>query len=229
MTLSLDALFDSFITILSQGDQYSSNRTISGFNTGNDYKKIIATEGQAILFLQKNREMIERIRRPLHLLNDDRWSLSFETYRHLLKYAKKENINVIVFINPYHSDYLEIVRQTGHWKLFTEWKKKIAQTTFGFNNVTLWDFALVNEFTTEQPPPEGTTNTKINWFWEPAHYNKNYGDLILGQILDETDDKGIVSGIKVTNISHYIKMLNKQEFLLKSSNSSHRILQLLIK
>ena len=226
VTFSLSALSDSFFTIMSQHDKFSSNLTPAGFNTAYDYNKIIATEGQSVLFLQKNREMLKRMNRPMYLMNDQAWSQSFETYEQLLNFAKQKKINVTVFINAYHSDYLEVIKQTGLWNLFLQWKAKIAKITLDFNDVSLWDFALVNQYTIESPPKNGIKNSKIEWFWEPAHYNKNYGNLMLSQMY-KTTCSNMNIGLQVENIDKYNKQLKTQKLLLQSSESAERISVLL--
>lgn len=118
-------------------------------------------------------------------------------------------------INPYHSDYLEVIRQTGHWKQFIEWKTKIAQITLSYDNISLWDFAVLNLYTKESLPTEKNSKKHLKWFWEPAQYNKNYGSLMLSQILD-------INCIKVPkerNIAIFVNDISQYKKELSNKNS----------
>ena len=111
---SLIALQDSVVTILSQKNKYSATRQKDGFNPGLDYQPIIYNEGQAILFHQKNQEVSRRLRNNNLGLFDasGQWSVPFEALKQFLNWAKDKRLHVILFINPYHSDYLVLINST---------------------------------------------------------------------------------------------------------------------
>ena len=94
---------------------------------------------------------------------------------------------MILFVNPYHEDYLEIVWRAGLWPLFEDWKRRLLRLASDGGAEALWDFSLLNEYTTEDPPPQGDKQATLHWFWEPAHYKAELGELMLGQMLGEPD------------------------------------------
>ena len=184
---SIDTVEDSLYTLFSQGNDHSANRSPNGFNPALDYLDLIDQEGQQVLFLKKNKELANSFSRTkLSIFGDgNQWSYEFETVSQTLRYLKQRNIKVALFINPYHVDYLTLIALTGRWKEFEQWKRQL-QRLAERNDVILWDFAILNKFTMEQPPYEGDKNITLKWFWEPAHYKAKYGDLMLQQILGKS-------------------------------------------
>jgi hypothetical protein len=181
---SLDTIRDSAYTLFSQNNKRASHRGKDGFNPARDYLDIIALEGQKVLFLQKNQEVAQSLSRHTRSIfgPGKNWSYEFETVSRMLDYMKQRNTNVILFINPYHVDYLSLIELSGRWKEFEQWKYYLQQLAER-KGVVLWDFSLLNEYTTEQLPSKSQKGTLLQWFWEPAHYKSKYGDLMLQQIL----------------------------------------------
>jgi hypothetical protein len=96
---------------------------------------------------------------------------------------------VVLFINPYHADYLLTLDLAGRWPQFEAWKIKLASIADEFS-VELWDFSGINRFSTNQAPVPGDKKTILKWFWEPAHYRMEYGDLMLSSMLQRPCDEG---------------------------------------
>ncbi len=181
---SLDAMEDSLRTVFGQDDLYTPSIREDGFNPARDYPGIIAWEGQGVLFQQKNASIAKMFSRPgLNLFPAHlQWSPEFESVRQLLLYAQTHGVEVTLFINPYHADYFLSLDLSGHWQKFETWKKHLVKLTDEFG-VKLFDFSGLTPFSTEPAPPLDDKETTLRWFWEPAHYRKEYGDLMLGQML----------------------------------------------
>ena len=190
---SLDTVKDSLKTLFGQADRHSSSVRRDGFNPARDYLEIIEWEGQGVLFQQKNREISRMFSRPgLRLFQgESRWSPDFESVRRLLQFARNHNVTVVLFINPYHADYLLTLELAGRWPQFESWKRQLASLADDFS-VELWDFSGINLLSTEQVPAPGDKKTTLKWFWEPAHYRMEYGDLMLSRMLQRTCDEGNV-------------------------------------
>ena len=209
---SLDTVKDSLRTLSGQSDRYSSSVRRDGFNPALDYLEIIAWEGQGVLFQQKNREVSRLFSRPgLKLFQgESRWSPDFESISRLLQYARKHNVTVVLFINPYHADYLLTLEMAGHWSQFESWKRRLASLADEFS-VELWDFSGISLLSTEQVPDPGDKKTTLKWFWEPAHYRMEYGDLMLGRMLQRPCGEGgtgpVGSVITTGNIDAHIMQL----------------------
>jgi len=207
--LSLDTLEDSLRTITSQGNINTSNRTILGFNPARDYLDIIRSEGQAVLFQQKNDQVISTLlKRDWSIYHaGSRWSHDFEALKRLMEISKKRGAKLILFINPYHAQYLENIRQTGKWPLFEQWKRELVRLIDSDTNNAIWDFSGYDRYTTETESASKETTHK--WFWEPAHYRKELGDKMLDQMLGNDCPKNAVQAefgslISTANIEEHL-------------------------
>jgi hypothetical protein len=220
---SLDTLKDSLKTLFGQANIYSSTLRRDGFNPALDYLDIIASEGQSVLFQQKNDDISKMLSKPgLKLFQGDSLrSPDFETIRRLLQFSDKHRVKVLLFINPYHADYLASLELAGRWPEFESWKRQLTTLATEFN-VELWDFSGINPLSTEQVSAPGDKTTTLKWFWEPAHYRKEFGDLMLSRMLrrycdiDNTSPVGIL--LTAENIDSHLMLLRndmvryKQEF-----------------
>jgi hypothetical protein len=209
---SLDTVKDSLKTLSGQANLHSSSIRRDGFNPALDYLDIIMWEGQGVLFQQKNSEISRMFSRSGISLfqGKSRWSPDFESVRRLLQFARNHNVTVVLFINPYHADYLLTLDLAGRWPQFESWKRKLASLADEFSAV-LWDFSEINSLSTELAPAPGDKQTTLEWFWEPAHYRMEYGDLMLGRMLQRTCEEGNASpaGSLITtgNIDAHISRL----------------------
>ena len=74
-----------------------------------------------------------------------------------------------------------------------DWKKGLVDVlaaeaaASGRPQFPLWDFSGFNTVTTERVPPAGDTTTLVKGFFEPSHYKKDVGDMMLDRMLDVTD------------------------------------------
>lgn len=108
---------------------------------------------------------------------------SFDDYRAMLDFARRENIALYVFINPVHAAYLNMYAQRGIWDDFTAWKSRIAEITKPYD-APLWDFATFNPVTEEPVPAKEDTESQMRWFWDKDHYKDATGDIILRKLFD---------------------------------------------
>ena len=136
-------------------------------------------------FRHKNASIIAEFSDPgLELLDSDsNWSLQLESIKRLLDLAETKDIRITLFINPYHAEYLTAIDIGQKWRLLEQWKRIMVELTDQYDDVALWDFNQFNEYATERPPERGETGKMLRWFWEPAHYNKRLGDLMLANML----------------------------------------------
>ena len=188
---SMAALGDSIMTLAAQHDPHSATRREDGFNPAQDYLPIIRNEGQAVLFTQKNAEVGKRLRQDdLGVLDaNGGQALPLLALRHLLQWAKSRDIEVVLFINPYHSDYLVQIETSGKWKVFEQWKRQLTAAADEYA-VPLWDFNAFDRYSTETPPPPDDRQGVLQWYWEPAHYRAELGDLMLEAMLGRSCGKG---------------------------------------
>ncbi len=50
------------------------------------------------------------------------------------------------------------------------------------DDVRLWDFMDYSGFSTEVVPPAGDRQTSTKWFWEPTHFKKSLGRIMIGRM-----------------------------------------------
>jgi hypothetical protein len=68
-----------------------------------------------------------------HLSND-----FLDLFRHTALQARRQGIRVILFVPPMSEYELELIRQSGHWQTFQNWKRGLAAIG------PLWDFSGYN-------------------------------------------------------------------------------------
>ena len=186
--LSLTAFKDSIMTLAAQHWPLARTITAQGFNPANEYMDIILSEGQHVLFEQKNAELAEQLGRQEWSIftPHTQWSPAFEALDRAIGMIQAKGAKVVVFINPYHVQYLDRIREAGYSQLLSQWKQALAALISQKDGVALWDFAMVDRYTTETPPPKGDRRNMLSWFLEPAHYRKELGDLVLRTMLAGT-------------------------------------------
>lgn len=183
--LSLDALIHSVGTVWRQSSRFNSTRTAAGFNPADGfYIPIVQSEGTEVLFAQKNRLVMKILtaRRWAIYQGPTSWSTEFEAVQRMLRQSRDKGIQVKLFINPYHAEYLASIDIAGLWPLFEEWKRRLLTIASEEGNVPLWDFSAFDQFSTEPVISLAKTGEGLKWFWEPAHYRKELGDIMLANL-----------------------------------------------
>lgn len=138
-----------------------------------------------------------RIWRPApaerYCFSRDGKSSTFATLRGIVKFARAHGIDLRIFINPVHARLLVALRQTGLWPMYEEWKQGIVgvlaeeAAADGEPPFPLWDFSGFNSVTMEHVPAAADHTTIMLGFWEPSHYKKQIGDLMLNRMLDYSE------------------------------------------
>jgi len=216
LVFSLDTLNASITTIFQQKAMVS-NISPFGFNSALSYVAIMNSEGIKPLFKQKLHEISTRlISKPWTIKAQDVYPYS-PTFAHLgrlIRLAKQKNINITFFINPYHFSYLHTLSDNNQWHNFTLWKETLVDylnVTQG-DNFILWDFSGASNFVNETVPL-ANPKQQMQWFWEPAHYKKELGDILLERLFTEQDEEYF--GIKLT-VENVAGVLEKDQASLQS-------------
>jgi hypothetical protein len=185
-TLSLDALTDSVSTLIQADAPYGSTRRGDGFNPARDYIGIVNAEGQGVLFEQKNLEVMQRLAQgPFELYVPGReGSQAFKSVRFILELARRDGVQVDLFINPYHADYLAAVELSGNWRLLEQWKRSLAALAADFEGASLWDFNGFDRYSSQLLTPDMRAGDALAWYWEPAHYRAELGERMIARIND---------------------------------------------
>ncbi len=179
--IALGTLQDSLLTISGQRETASNLRN-DGFNTGNDMRAATLSEGVKMLFSQKMPMLVKSFSsRPLKTYSvGTQWSPSFNKLSFLLKYLQNHNIQTKIFINPYHMVYLQTIDHSGLTDEFSIWKSQLIKMVSKIStdrNITLWNFSDPHSYISE--PFLNRGNKPLHWFWEPAHYKTELGDIMI--------------------------------------------------
>ena len=183
LLFSLDTFISSLHTITKQGHNANSINA-QGFNTAAGYIDIMKYEGIVVLFQQKYNQLVNQLHKQNYYIEKEvNKSPQLAALTQLLQETNKRNIDVQFFINPYHYSYLHILDEAGYWAHFNDWKQLIT-TFFSDRDTppTVWDFSGFNHFTNERLPFE-KIHQPMDWYWEPAHYKQELGDIILTTML----------------------------------------------
>lgn len=135
--------------------------------------------------------------------------------RQILELCAAHAVQVTALINPVHADYLEIWDTQGYWPVFEDWKRQlVALTTQHRDHAVLWDFTGYYSYSTESVPVDGRD---LRYFWEPAHYTPELGDLIVRRILGTGDAGDASFGAILTpaSLESYLAAIRTQQQLYR--------------
>jgi hypothetical protein len=221
MAFSLDAFNASISTVIQQESMVSSISPL-GFNSALSYVAIMNSEGIKPLFRQKLNDISTRLTSKPWVIKAKKkapYSPIFAHLGRLIQIAKQRNINIVFFINPYHFSYLHTLAESSQWRNFQVWK----ETLVNYLNVKqgeefiLWDFSGSSDFVNEAVPL-ANPKKQMKWFWEPAHYRKELGDILLACMFLEPEDYSVGFGVRLTkeNIAGLLKrdQVSLQEYLI---------------
>lgn len=183
---SLDALVSSVRTVLLQSPAQPT-RDARGFNPANDFARAVNVEGPAALFSQKLATLEARYAQPYGLrYRDGSVSTAFDALSQFLDIAASEEIEVVIFTNPFHEAFWGLLERIGLRSLHAEWLGMIEDTIRASSgNAELWEFSMDSPFIHEAVPPAGVRTGPLAWFWEPAHYRRELGDLMVEAMLSD--------------------------------------------
>ena len=114
---------------------------------------------------------------------------TFDHFRELVRFARKSGIDLRLFIAPIHGRLLLALQEAGLWPQYEDWKRGLVDSLeeeareSGGVAFPIWDFSGFNSVTMEPVPPAGDIETEVLWFWEPSHFKKEAGDLMLDRVL----------------------------------------------
>jgi hypothetical protein len=110
---------------------------------------------------------------------------SMEQLQSIIELCRQRGAQLILLINPVHADELKILDRLGYWREFESWKRDLVHLAAKYRNeeqvghIQLWDFTGFTPYTTEVV---STDTSSLHWFWDPHHYTKSLGQLIVARI-----------------------------------------------
>jgi hypothetical protein len=186
-TATMRALNDSVTTVVQQWVPDPSDMASDGSSIKQEFVTAAQTEGMHNLFAQKDVYDAERMGTVAHVLAASNGpTANLDTVAAIIAFTRAHGVKLTLAITPRHSDELEIYWHLGLWPRVEQFKTELAAlvATQG-NGVRLWDFMDYSAFTTEPVPPEGDLRTATRWFWDPNHFKRALGRIMVAQILGE--------------------------------------------
>jgi hypothetical protein len=129
---------------------------------------------------------------------------TMQVFRDFVDDIYRSGVDVRFYLEPMHARMMLALQDAGLWPQFEDWKRGVVAINdeearkFGKPPLPLFDFSGFNSVTDIALPPADDRSHTVKWFWEPSHYKKAAGDLILSRILDDAsperpvpDDFGI--------------------------------------
>ena len=101
--------------------------------------------------------------------------------KNLVLSLKKRNINVVLFMQPVHSSFYEIIKQNGAWDNILKFKIELASIQ------PFYDFYYPSHFSNEKIYPQ------MKYFFESSHCTHIVGEKILDKIFLNKGDFGYLA------------------------------------
>jgi tetratricopeptide (TPR) repeat protein len=208
--LGIKALKASFATVtrqMSEADRHDttkSARWISLFNRNGMRDNVYGFEllhsiGGARRMFGTNQEIYyaRRVWRPLpeqrYCFTRNGKDNTFDIFRELVRFARRSGTDVRFFISPTHARLMLAIQDAGLWPQYEDWKRGVVEVVAeesrdsGKPAFPVWDFSGFNMITMEKVPADGDLTSTVRGFWEPSHFKRWTGDLMLDVMLDHRD------------------------------------------
>lgn len=191
--LSIDAFIDSIKTVYSQRNRYARDVTPEGFYTLQNIQEVIVKEGQSV-FLKKKiidfHNMFPKDEDYIFNYNDKRFDDLLGTMDLMMKAGTK----VYIVLYPYHEfvhEYFQLEKQLDQFKRKLHFVVDKENRFIGSKRkIQLWDFAEINEYTSEELPQK-RTDPPMKWHWEIGHFNHKLGDKMIEAIFSKDQKSSI--------------------------------------
>jgi len=194
---TMGALLDSIDTLLSQGAGPGSDRVLNLMPDGTaseaDFANAARADGMYELFSQKAELETDRSTAVAATMANWHGPMpNLATLDQILRFAQAHGIAVTLALAPSHANTLEAYWTRGVWPRIEQLKLELATLAAKYQRpgsppVTFWDFLDYSQYTTEPVPPPGDRRTQTRWFWEPTHFKKALGEMILRRMFDPNE------------------------------------------
>lgn len=200
---SLDAFLSSLKTVLLQSP-YAPSRHESGFNPAMDFAEMTSSEGVGRLFKQKENELESKYLKGWGLYySGGELSYDFSYFEEFIARATEKGIKVVVFTNPLHQNFWHIMDRANLMGQNVTFLNEIQSiiSRVGNDHVDFWDFSGDSPFIHEDVEEARKKGVGLKWFWEPAHYKKELGDLMINTMFSEECGTKEVFGRRILSAS----------------------------
>jgi hypothetical protein len=194
---TMGALVDSAKTIIGQSNPGLLNLAPNGSSTEADFVDAAHADGMHDLFAQKDDFEVERAAALKGIMATWQGPLpNLDIIRKIITLARAHDVKLTFVITPHHADALELYWRQGLWPRVEQLKVELAGVVGEQGgDVALWDFMDYSPFSTEAIPALGDRHTPTQWFWEPTHFKKQLGAIMIGNM---SGQGGPAFGAKLT-------------------------------
>ena len=188
--MTMGALVDSVKTVISRagGDMVLDLRP-DGTATAADFLNVARAEGMNALFTQKDEYDLARIASFRQVFANWHGTMpNIGIVRDMIAFCLEHNVTLTLILGSSHVDQMEIYRQAGLWPRIEQLKVDLAKLVADAHSdtITAWDFVEYAPYTTEKVPPPGDRVTRMRWFWEPVHFQRALGEIMLQRVFNGT-------------------------------------------
>jgi hypothetical protein len=179
---TMGALVDSLKTIIGQSNPGLLNLAANGSSTESDFIDAARSDGMHDLFAQKDDFEVERATALKKVMAEWTGPLpDIDQVVAIAEFARAHDVKLTFALVPHHIDLLEIYWRMGLWPRVEQLKAELADLA-AKQGVPVWDFMDYSPFNTETVPEAGDRRTPTTWFWEPSHFKKQLGAIMIGNM-----------------------------------------------
>jgi hypothetical protein len=174
-TLSLDALWSSLATVAAQHEANVVDLSPDGATGDGGFRAVVARGETDELFSQKqaaNAQAQRALAARLAAAPDAPLN-HMDTLADIIALCRQRHIALDLVIAPFQASYLDSLDKAGLWPRYVQAKRAITRLAAA-DGITLWDFLGYDSISAD---PDRT-----RWFWEPNHFKRALGQMILGVI-----------------------------------------------
>jgi hypothetical protein len=184
---TMGSLVDSVKTITGQHSASLLNLAPDGSSNEADFINAARADGMRALFAQKDEYELERAERLRAGMAAWKGPLpNLEVVRAIVRLAGANRVGLTLVLSPRHGDTLEIYWRLGLWPRVEQLKTELAALVAEEGgDVRLWDFMGYNAFNGEAVPEAGDRRTPTSWYWEPTHFKRQLGEVMIQRMFGE--------------------------------------------
>ncbi|WP_287288016.1 hypothetical protein [Okeania sp. SIO2B9] len=210
ITFSLDAFLASQETLIDSNKNLPNNI----FDGENGFIPYLNVDPK------KTKSRFERIMNNYYVGYSTIFQVSpqlLDEFKKVVDLCKENQIKLISYISPAHATQWEIIKSSGQWSTFEEWKRKVVEIS------DVFDFSGYNSVTTE------AIHNNMENYTENSHYTPKVGNLILNRILSYKEEEvpkdfGVL--INSENIeSHLEKIRQHREVWAKNNPDEVKLVE----
>nr|WP_294557530.1 hypothetical protein [uncultured Rhodopila sp.] len=184
---TMGALADSLYTIAEQSGSVTLNLAPNGSSNEAEFIRAARSDGMHDLFAQKQAAETERakyLKGAGAEWTDSRPNL--DIVARIIALAADRDVKLTLFLVPHHAGVLELYWRSGLWPRIEQLKTELADLVASQGKgVVLWDFLEYGSFTAEPVPDAADRRSATQWFWEPNHFKKQLGGIMIKRMLGE--------------------------------------------